>query len=57
LSSHAFRDLRLGKPCVVSCLQKLVEQFTFLALNALNFLPDARPAEQLQYNLIMSSHS
>ncbi len=56
LSSHTFRDLRLGKPCVVPCLQKLVQQLTFLALNAFDFLPDARPAEQLRDNLIMNSH-
>lgn len=56
LSSHTFRDLRLGKPCFLPCFQKLVEQLTFLALDALDFLADARPAQQLRDNLIMRSH-
>ena len=47
LSSHAFGDLSLGKPCFVPCLQKLVKELSFLAFNALDFLPDLRPAEQL----------
>ena len=56
LCSHAFRDLSLCKPGVVPCLQKLVEEFTFLAFDALDFLPHAGTTKQLRNDLIMSSH-
>ncbi len=56
LSSHAFRNLRLRKACVVPRLKKLVKEFPFLAFNALDLFPDAWPAKQLRDNLIMSSH-
>ena len=56
LCSHALRDLGLGKTRVVPCLQKLVKEFTFLAFNALDFLPYAWPTEKLRNNFIMSSH-
>ncbi len=56
LCSHAFRNLSLSKPRVVSRLQKLIKEFTFLALDTLNFLAHAGPAKQLRNDLIMSSH-
>jgi hypothetical protein len=47
LRSHAFRNLCLSKPRIVPRLQKLIEKFTFLAFDALDFLPHAGPTEQL----------
>jgi hypothetical protein len=56
LSPHALSHLRLGKSCFVPRPQKLVEEFTFFPLDSFDFLADARPAEQLRNNLIMSFH-
>jgi hypothetical protein len=56
VGTHAFGDLCLRKSRVVPRLQKLIKEFAFLALDAIDFLPYARAAKQLRYNLLMSSH-
>jgi hypothetical protein len=56
LSSHAFGNLRLGKPGVMPGSQQQVEQCAFFALDAFNFFPNTRPTHEPGDYLIMSSH-
>lgn len=56
LRAHALCNLSLGEPSVMPCLQKLIKEFAFFTLNAVDFPPYARATEQLGNHLIMSSH-
>jgi hypothetical protein len=47
LRSHALRDLRLRESSVMPCLQKLIKEFSFLALNPFDLLFHSGPAKQL----------
>jgi hypothetical protein len=56
LSSHSLGELRLSKAGLLTRLQQRVEQRRFLALNALDFGPNAGAAHQLLDELVMRSH-
>ena len=47
LRTHALCNLSLSEPCVMPCLQKLIEEFAFLAFNAADFPSHTRTTEQL----------
>ncbi len=56
LRSHAFGNLCLGKPGAMPGPKQQVEERAFVALDACNFFPNARPTHELGDYLIMGSH-
>ena len=56
LSSHAFSNLCLSKPCIVSCLQQYIEQDSFVALDAFDLFAYTAPLKQFHQDFIVGSH-